>query len=134
MSQCIEWTGTVDTSNGYGVKWCKERNNWQGAHRWTYEQHHGPIPKGLVVRHLCHNKTCVNPEHLAIGTYADNSQDDVDADRQLKGEQIATSKLIKQQVLDIRSSSLSGIKLAEIYGVHKTTIYDILKRRLWKHI
>ena len=134
MSQCIEWTGTVDTSNGYGVKWCKERNNWQGAHRWTYEQHHGPIPKGLVVRHLCHNKTCVNPEHLAIGTPADNSQDDVDADRQLKGEQIATSKLIKQQVLDIRSTSLSGIKLAEIYGVHKTTIYDILKRRLWKHI
>ena len=134
MSQCIEWTGTVDTSNGYGVKWCKERNNWQGAHRWTYEQHHGPIPKGLVVRHLCHNKTCVNPEHLAIGTPADNSQDDVDADRQLKGEQIATSKLTKQQVLAIRLDPRSLRKIAADYNVDHTTIGDIKKRKYWKHI
>jgi hypothetical protein len=134
MSKCIEWTGTIDKTNGYGVKWCKERNNWKGAHRWTYEQHYGPIPKGLVVRHLCHNKTCVNPEHLAIGTHADNSQDDVDADRQLKGTQIATSKLTEQQVLAIRADTRSSGKIAKDYGIHKTSVLNIKKRVYWKHI
>jgi len=133
MSKCIKWTGTIG-ADGYGRKWNAIRKNWDQAHRTIYAEYNGDIPKGLVVRHLCHNKKCVNIKHLTIGTPADNSQDMVDAERQARGEQIATSKLTEQQILDIRSSSLSGIKLAEIYGVHKTTIYRILKRENWKHI
>jgi len=45
------------------------------AHRVAYELTYGPIPPGLVVRHLCHEPLCVNPDHLLLGTVAENNQD-----------------------------------------------------------
>jgi len=63
---CDEWEGA--TSNGYG--WVSEQRVY--AHRWTWEERHGPIPAGLEVMHLCDNKLCVNLDHLAIGTHTAN--------------------------------------------------------------
>ena len=68
MSDCIEWTG-ARSSNGYG------RHGKRYAHRMAWEQAHGPIPDGLVVRHSCDNPPCVNVEHLLLGTQADNVED-----------------------------------------------------------
>jgi hypothetical protein len=45
------------------------------AHRFMYEQHNGPVPDGLVVMHTCDHKSCVNPDHLCVGTQADNVHD-----------------------------------------------------------
>ncbi len=45
------------------------------AHRLAWELAHGPIPKGLIIRHLCDNKGCAEITHLAIGTHWDNAQD-----------------------------------------------------------
>lgn len=113
-------------------------------HRWVWEQHHGPIPKGLMIRHLCHNKKCINIEHLAIGTMKDNRQDDIDAGRmnwQLSGEACGASKLTEAQAREILALKPSGksphgyLKAIRLkYGVGKDAIHKIWKRTAWKHL
>lgn len=69
---CWLWTGFVERS-GYGRVW------WNGkqdlAHRVIYRFVKGEIPDDLVVMHSCDNPTCVNPEHLSLGTHLDNRLD-----------------------------------------------------------
>ncbi len=65
---CWEWTGTID-SGGYGIL------NGKRLHRLVYEAIIGDIPDGLVVRHMCHNRSCYNPNHLKPGTSFENAMD-----------------------------------------------------------
>ena len=51
------------------------------AHRLSYYIHNGPFDESLIVRHLCHNKLCTNPRHLAVGTQKDNMNDSRRANR-----------------------------------------------------
>ena len=133
--ECIEYNGYKDI-NGYGKVWDKENKIHHYAHRAAYADVHGEIPQGMVVRHLCHNKACVNPEHLAIGTHADNVRDKVEANRQLKGEDIPSSKLTEAQVKEIKElkGKMSGVELAKKYNVSNSTVCDILKKRSWRHV
>ena len=132
MANCIEWTGAVGTDN-YGKKWNNSKRTWMQAHRWTYEQEVGPIPKGLMIRHLCHNRLCVNPAHLAPGTMKDNRQDDIDAGKDwFKGETNGNAKLTDAQVNEIKLLQPIGrspygfvSKLAKQYGIDRTHIYRV---------
>lgn len=111
------------------------------AHRMVYEEMFGEIPKGLVVRHKCDNKLCINPEHLELGTIADNAHDIDERGYRLKGEDIATSKLKESDVISIKKifkqkkpNKQIVLNLAKKYGVGVSTIYDIYYGKTWKHI
>lgn len=133
-SGCWEWAGVRDTKDGYGVINIKGRSGRTRAHRFSYEMHKGEIPEGLVVRHKCDNPCCVNPDHLELGTHADNTADSVSKGRHVHGEKMHTAKLTEQDVLDIRGSSLSSKELALKYGVDSTNIWCIRAGKTWKHL
>jgi len=69
---CWEYNGYRDR-DGYGLASFKNQN-WQ-AHRLSYFFTHGTIPKMMCVCHTCDNRSCINPDHLWLGTHQDNMTD-----------------------------------------------------------
>lgn len=69
VGECLEWQGAV-TSSGYGI--LSDGGALTTAHRAAYELANGPIPDGMHVDHICHNRRCVAPEHLRLATPRQN--------------------------------------------------------------
>jgi hypothetical protein len=69
---CWEWLAGKD-KNGYGRIWHNNQNST--AHTVAYSIFVGPIPDGLHIRHSCDNPSCINPDHLELGSHADNMKD-----------------------------------------------------------
>lgn len=67
---CWNWTGATD--KGYGA--FRYKGAAAGAHRVSYVWAYGPLPKGIEVDHVCHNRSCVNPAHLRPATKVLNGQ------------------------------------------------------------
>ena len=105
--------------------------------------HKGVIPKGMCICHRCDNRKCVNPDHLFLGTQADNVQDAMDKGRMssgvnnLRGSQIGMAKLDEQKVLTIHKLLVLGhaiIDIATRYGVSRSTITQIKNGTSWRHV
>ena len=135
-SGCWLWTGTL-SDTGYG----RFRSVLLGpgkhyAHRVSYKKFVGPIPKRMDVLHRCDVTCCVNPDHLFLGTQADNNRD-----RDAKGRQVGPhghdngmSKLDENAVRFIRASTISAVTLAPFLGINHATISRVRRRELWKHV
>ena len=137
---CWIWTAATYKSSGgdlYG--------NFQidgaldGAHRAAWRLFVGPIPEGMHVLHRCDVSLCVNPAHLFLGTNQDNVDDKMRKGRfkPMIGEKHGMAIFTEADVLDIRARYARGerqVDIAHAYGVERFPIYQIVHRRLWKHI
>ena len=107
------------------------------AHRVSYIINIGEIPESLFVLHKCDNPSCVNPKHLWIGTQLDNMQDMKNKGRSTYGD-TANSKLSEEEVLCIlkmaSDTDMTDKQIADIYGVDRITINDILTGRRWEYL
>ena len=123
-SGCHEWMYSKRGA-GYGAMRFNGRD--QLAHRISWQLVHGEIPAGMLVCHKCDNPSCVNVEHLFLGTQSDNMKDMVAKNRHpyQQGEAHARAKLQNKDVLKIRDSSMSSSVLAKMYGVTKRTILNV---------
>jgi hypothetical protein len=135
---CWRWRRALDT-RGYGVvMW---RSKLQRAHRISWELHRGKIPAGKWVLHQCDVKICVNPEHLYLGTIAENSRDAVQRNRYQPnpnfGSKNHNSKLTERQVVEmlrLRKQGWLHRELGEKFGVNSETAARICRREGWKHL
>ena len=128
-SGCWEWTGALN-AYGYGVL------GRIYAHRWSWEINRSPIPTGLSVLHHCDNRKCVRPDHLFIGTQADNIRDAKAKGRLSPPPRSRPRKLTTEDVCNIRSELVTGGRgigraLAKRYGVSTGMIGHIKKGRKW---
>ena len=73
QGDCLVWTAGMDGA-GYGHLWDGGRRRMVKAHRYAWEREHGPIPDGMFIDHVCHNKVCVRVPHLRLATPAQNSR------------------------------------------------------------
>ena len=137
---CWEWKGQMD-KGGYGrFRGTAKSRKVSLAHRWSYEIFKGHIPKGMCVCHNCpgiDNRSCVNPDHLWLGTHLENNRDKGNKGTQCKGETNGLHKLTEKQMLEICDKYLEGKygpELAKEYGVSSGLIYHITTGLNWKHI
>lgn len=141
---CWGWTGFVD-NKGYGrvnVHTAGVRRS-QGAHRASWFIHYGDIPEGMHILHSCDNPQCTNPEHLRLGTHAENMRDMKERGRAKgygkPGEACGHAKLTWEKVREIRRlkdgcPTLSNHVLAVQFGVTPSNISNIVTGKTWREV
>lgn len=130
-SGCWLWTGGVNP-DGYGT--CSRTHRGTNlAHRYSYAIHHGPIPRGMCVCHACDVPSCVNPNHLFLGSNVVNTSDKTTKGRQAKVQRIS-GRLTEQDVIAILACSDPCYVIANRYGVSDSAISYIKLGKTWKHV
>ncbi|MEM7630580.1 MAG: HNH endonuclease signature motif containing protein [Pseudomonadota bacterium] len=102
----------------------------------SYELYVGKIPDGMIVRHKCDNPPCINPDHLEIGTHADNTRDMIERGRKHQQTSFCNrkSKLTESDVQDIRTSSMTLPQICAKYGIAKSTASYVRSGRTYKDV
>lgn len=134
LGQCWLWNGR--SYKGYGR--ISYFHNDVQAQRASWTINCGAIPEQLCVLHKCDNPTCVNPNHLFLGTRSDNVADMISKGRKRYGIRIGSdnnkTKLTAEQVYEIRSLIGSEHAVASRFGVTVQNVRHIRNRKTWKHL
>lgn len=127
---CWIWLGSLSRI-GYGS--IKIDGKTTKAHRASWIAHRGEIPAGLKVLHKCDVRCCINPDHLFIGTQADNVHDMISKGRRpsFRGVLNGRSKLNAEQVREIRAASGTNVAIARQFGVGKSMVSYIRNGSYW---
>lgn len=125
---CWEWQGSK-TPAGYGLFYWNDELKY--THRLSLEFKGEAIPPRWHACHKCDNPSCVNPNHLFIGTPRDNMLDKVSKGRHTFGENHPNAKLTNAEVLIIRDMAEDGVffsDIAKTFGVSNSHISTIVAR------
>ena len=131
---CWLWQGSKD-KNGYG--YFKDKKTYK-AHRYSYLLHKGDV--GLYhVLHKCDNPSCVNPDHLFLGTNKDNMIDKVNKQRQshhsrpMRGHQNPNKTITLKEALYIKEQrgKQTGVALAKQFNITPTQVSRIQRQLSW---
>lgn len=132
---CWLWTGSLRNGR-YGAIIVNNIN--LAAHRYHWEQVNGPIPEGMSVCHKCDTPTCVNLNHLFLGTHAENMHDMFKKGRgnRARGERNKQAKLNAEKVIYIRLSypEKNFSQLGKELGIDHTSVRNVINGKTWKHI
>lgn len=129
---CYLWLLSY-SKDGYGR--CDASGNSRRAHRRSYEAEHGvSLPVETQVLHRCDNPGCVNPDHLFLGTNADNMADKARKGRVrvYRGEDSNLAILTEQQARAILNEPGTHQAIADRFGVNRVTVTNIKSRRTWR--
>jgi hypothetical protein len=132
---CWEWTAGKHKF-GYGDFFANGKRI--GAHVFSWQRANAQlVPKGICVLHKCDNPSCVRPEHLFLGTKADNNADKTRKGRggQLFGEKHPTHKFTEKEVRAIRACRTSSVtQIAKFFNTSRRYIFKIRARKRWIHL
>jgi len=135
---CWLWTGGKAARTGYGKIWVDGKQ--VSVHRFAYAALVGPIPAGFAVMHACDVRHCCNPDHLSLGTTAENMRDNAvkgRADRR-PGERHPLARLTEAAVAEIKrlrdEDGLTFAAIAGRMGVTDSAVESAYHGRTWRHV
>jgi hypothetical protein len=128
---CWEFQGSCDPYGHLSYQGKRIR-----GHVLAWKLTNGPVPSGLCVLHKCDNPPCCRPDHLFLGTRADNTKDMRAKRRNFVGEGCPWAKLTARQVASIREAYKQALftmsELARAFEVDKKTISRIINEKVWR--
>lgn len=138
-NSCWNWTAAKG-AKGYGR--FKLNGKLVSPHAISYQIHNDDYDSTKDVCHKCDNPSCINPEHLFLGTRTQNVLDSIQKGRwngnPTKGADHPSSKLTDKDVMLIKAilkySDLNVVQIAKMFSVSLTTIKNIRSKKRWSHI
>lgn len=137
--KCWLWSGSQD-GRGYGHLGRGIGTKIIKAHRASYIIFVGKIPKGFMVCHKCDVPSCVNPNHLFIGTSKDNANDRDRKGRQKTplgekhGKSVLTAKLVRKIRKEYSPIKGGYALLSRKYGLDPSHVRSIVNHKIWRSV
>lgn len=125
LDPCWNWLGPA-SDKGYGIAYDSTSKRGVGAHRVSWETHHGKIPHRAHVCHKCDNPSCVNPSHLFLGDAQINS-----SDKSAKGRchKYKLSAADIRRIFELRENGTRVKDIAAEFNMTTSAVYPILSKR-----